>query len=155
MLVFDVQDDGKLSLVRFRGDILEGVETVLAGIPAAVQRTSVRFDCEHINYINTMGVGAFGRFMKNFGATRQLEFVRCPQSFIEHAMMVPSMVGGGRVTSLYVNFECPSCRRHRLKLVDRSVMKSHDLFPNEPCPGCSKPMHIMLDADALDERFLG
>lgn len=154
-LQVEIKDDMNQSVVFLRGDILEGAEFALEALTTIPPQRSVVFDLEQLGFINSYGVGGFARFMKRFTQNHAVSFIRCPQGFVDQAVLVPSMVGNGRVLSLYVNFECPGCGRYRLKLVDRQHIRSHDLFPSEPCPGCGKPMHIMVDADELDARFLG
>jgi len=74
----------------------------------------------------------------------QLEFHDCPVSFFGHALMMPGMLGNGKVSSFRAPFSCDVCKTSAEVLLDAKDVRAGKL-PKELCSRCSSPMAFEFD----------
>ena len=101
--------DGALHVV-LSGSVLESAKDELDELRDLIDGKDVRLHCGGLTYINSIGTGAWMKFMANVNSDKFV-FQNCSFAFVEHLNIIPGMVGKGRVESVQVPYRCQACER--------------------------------------------
>jgi hypothetical protein len=143
-----------ITLVRLGGPIDEHMGEALEDLRSQVKTPRVIFDTEQVSLINSIGAARWMAHMREYAGV-EVSFIKCPAAFTSLCLMMPDLVGEGRIESLYAHYYCPSCDDelkdqliHRAEIsVDRATGRA--TFPTRSCPSCKTAMNV----DPDDEDF--
>ncbi len=102
----------ELITVAFDGALTEGVQIALHDVTSRLpsQPVRIRFDMAGIRQVNSIGIREWLTFVRGIEKKHALVFAECPAEFMGFALMVPGIVGAGRVESFSCVFRCLTCR---------------------------------------------
>jgi hypothetical protein len=123
----------------------------------AAGQASVVFDFSGITLVNSLGIQAWGRFMKGLPPALKIGFHRCPLRIVNQINLFPGFLGGRKVVfiSFYAPYRCSGCNASEsvlLKAKDCLVAKGGAKAygaPARACHKCSKPMEFA----AIEEKY--
>lgn len=131
------------------GNIDERVTEGLAEVSAGVKTSTVTFDCDSVQSINSIGIRQWTMFMATFGAQRKMSFRNCPPALIDYATMLPKIFGSGKVASLYLSYYCEPCDLSSQALIDFARLKADRAAALGRCPRCANDLQTDMDLDAV------
>ncbi len=135
---FLVDDAASMSTrtIRLEGDLDERVDLGQLGKLAGAR---MRIDLSGVTRINSAGVHRWVLCLEILTKGRQVELCRCSSAFVAQALMIPNMIAGARVESVFLDYWCEPCEQNEVVLV-ASVA---DLQTRPQCPRC----HSVLEPD--------
>lgn len=138
------------STVVLSGDIDERVTEGLAEVSAGVKAsTTVTFDCDSVQSINSIGIRQWTMFMATFGSQRKLSFRNCPPALIDYATMLPRIFGSGKVATLYLSYYCEPCHLSSKALIDFARLKADRATATGRCARCATELQTDMDLDSV------
>jgi anti-anti-sigma regulatory factor len=101
-------------------------------------------DLEHVDRINSIGVGKWLHFVRDIEQSGQtLTFERCSPQIVLQISMISNFVGTrSRVKSLFVVYVCPSCSTEHLHLSEVVYGKPLGMASTMSCPKCKSAMQV-------------
>jgi anti-anti-sigma regulatory factor len=142
--------------IALRGDVNEASEEHFKSLLSKIEVSSVMFDVEKIELVNSLGA----RYWINFINALQkrninLGFMKCSVAFVECCNIYPKFVPSGTLRSLMIMGECKSCGLQESVLLDASEFASDDPFVNKVCSKCKKPLASHVDLDEYLQSVRG
>lgn len=138
--------ESQLTTVKLVGPIDEHVADVLDDLKAQVRTPRVRFDCEGVSLINSIGAASWMAYLRDF-QNLEVTFVRCSTAFTSLCLIMPDLIGTGTVESLYMTYYCATCDQEAAALLERDKVKTEGI-PLLKCDTCKQVMAI--DPDDAD-----
>jgi hypothetical protein len=137
--------------VALDGDITDNVGPALKKLAKALTQPTIRFNCERVRRISSVGCLRWQQFLLDLGAPRRLEYIRCSVSFTAAALMVPSLLGErGRLLTFHAPYTCRSCRASHEPLIEVDALKRSHRFPPLTCGKCAEAMEPDLDVEQVE-----
>jgi hypothetical protein len=140
-----------LTTVTLSGDVNEHVDVALRDIRTRLKGRRVTFDVGGVGVLNSVGCSSWLAHIKAFDGF-DLAFVNCQYTFVTLAMLVPELVGCGRIESFFVRYYCEACDSgdYHSMLAGRAETLARGGFKAEPCPTCGS----LMEAEPADQDFL-
>ncbi len=135
---------GALTSVKLKGKVDEAARDWLKALEAELTTPAVVLDCQDVLYFNSVGVNAWIKFFDAAGKTCRLTFVNCSSIFASMVCMTSAFVGGGKILSLYLPYECRSCRKVGDELVLATEYQNGEA-PEKKCQKCGQMRASILD----------
>lgn len=141
--------------VRLEGDLIEGMDRHLDALKAELgQAKAVVFDCDKVRHVNSPGVRFWLLFVGDVSKNAVLHFQNCPSLFVGYTLMLPSMIGGGKILSFRASFGCKSCNASMDPLIfSKDVVRG--MLPHPKCPRCQDVMESDLNEGRDLDQLLG
>lgn len=124
-----------VTVVSLLGDIDEVTPPMLGRLHTLVESSKLIFDCAGVRRINSFGARSWALILAGFVSKFEISFIRCPQAFLDMAIMVPAFTHKRPILSFYTAFRCTDCSRESLQLIEMRGKKG--IVPERPvCPRC-------------------
>ncbi len=152
---FTIAKNGDVLQVAMRGDFDEGLEAHLAALAAKIETTSVIFDAEKVELINSLGARHWIGFV--LGLTkRQIHssFERCSPAFVEACTLYPKFVPSKSMKSLMMPVEC-DCGYQGHAILTENEWSQTNVLNGCACPKCSGVLHPTVDPDDFLQSVKG
>ncbi len=147
---FTIKESPTSADVHLNGDLTDNVGPALKRLGKALTHGTIRFHCENIGRISSVGCLRWQQFVHDLG-DRRIEFLRCSTAFADAAFMLPALLGSkGRVLSLYASYTCRSCRSGLELLIDVDAVKKSKKFPVATCSKCAEALEADLDVEQIE-----
>ena len=125
-----VDDTASPRTIRLEGDLDERVD--LLGRLGKLAVPVMHIDLSGVTRINSAGVHRWVLCLEFLTNGRRVELCRCSSAFVAQALMIPNMIAGARVESVFLDYWCERCEQNETVLV-ASVA---DLQTRPQCPRC-------------------
>jgi hypothetical protein len=151
LMLWDVAlEEGQLR-VYLDGDFIEttdfaGLDRQLAGM--------VDFDASGVRYINSHGSRRWVAFLRELDTVETYTFSRCSVAFTMQASMLDGFIGKGSITSMMVPFQCETCDREDVRLLQVAAITDESgalALPRFRCSRCGSP----LSEEEIPEKYFG
>lgn len=138
--------------IRFEGAFKEGLQLTLneiAGRLPTAKRATIHFDMAGVSNVNSIGIREWLTFVRSIELKHELIFRECPDSFMGFALMVPGVIGKGRVESFVCHYRCRTCRvTSQARRLGADVRR--DGLGTAACGNCGNEMESQIsDGDDL------
>lgn len=144
-----IKEDGGQVTVALKGNLTEECEDALLELRDRLRSVHVVFECAEIKYINSYGTGRWLNFVRDLGAHSTYEFRNCTINFLDYAIMLPSFIGKGVVTSLLIPYTCPDCGNFTAELVEGSSVLASQSLPEVICRKCETSAESEVNISSL------
>lgn len=139
-----VNRSGALTTVKLKGKVDEGARDWMVALQAELTTPQAVLDCQDVFYFNSVGVNFWIRFFAAAGKTCSLTFVNCSSIFSSMVCMTSTFVGGGKIRSLYLPYECRTCRKVADELVLATEYRDSEAPPKK-CQKCGQMKESVLN----------
>ena len=115
------------------------------------QREPLRLNLKGLTRLNSIGIRNLLKFITDFSPCAFV-YEECPSEFIDQVNMIPALLGvknNGKIKSLFVPFECPTCDHEDEVLSEVSeytALKSGGSGPAHTCSKCGGKMNVLMDS---------
>lgn len=98
--------------------------------------TAIRVECGGIESINSIGVGAWLRFMEGLPVGVAFELHKCPGPFLTYCQLIDRFLRRGPIASVLLRWECLDCGYKEPVVL--SAKEAAAVKVLEACPRCKK-----------------
>ncbi len=150
---FEIKPEG--IAVSFEGAMTEGVQLTLNEVSGRLPNkpARIRFDMRGVTHVNSIGIREWLTFIRGIELKHTMTFAECPASFMGFALMVPGIVGKGRVESFASVYRCHTCRTTtQVSLVGDEVRTKG--LSTQTCAACGSEMESQISDGADLQQML-
>jgi hypothetical protein len=150
-LSFRLQMQPEASTVRFSGEIDERAGAGLADL-APQLAGSVVFHFGSVRRINSAGVLAWLKFVRDLPAVSDLTYTHCSPAVVMQLNMIRDFRAGAKVVSFFAPYLCEHCGREEDRLIEvtQPPWRTAETLPEFACAQCKVPLQL----DDLPEAYL-
>ena len=111
----------------------------------------LKMNVRQFSRLNSIGIRNLLRFLSEWGE-KAFEYLDCPSEFVDQVNMIPALLGvksQGKITTLFVPYECPDCDREEeflCNLSDFMGLKNGGEIPTKICAKCGGHMAVLSDS---------
>jgi anti-anti-sigma regulatory factor len=154
-LEFDIQESKTETVVLFRGQVDVQVEETLKELERRIKTPRVRFDCEGISRLNSVGITIWLKALESLNG-RTYSFFNCNEQFLDAAVMIPLFPGTGWIESIKIRYNCDGCQHTENFVLETNGERIPNVDTSAKCPKCTAELETDMDLienlDTLNER---
>lgn len=145
MLNYKVEKQKDVTSIFLKGPIDENASEVLNRLQADIGRDKIcEFNFRDIDYINSLGLRSWVNFFRVFQDGKSITFTECTPDIIMQINMVSCFSSSAKISSFYVSFNCMSCNKETVHLLENISQKEEALEQSKKmsCEKCGAPLEL-------------
>ena len=155
MFKYEIKEgiDEEENIVFLSGPITELAAKGLNDLLSRAKRSkNWVFNFKSMEYINSLGIRVWCKFLRSFSEGRNIVFEECPPTLVGQINTRKHVIGSASIKSFYGDFVCCDCDHEEAVLLQTAdgIEKIEEICNSRKCEKCGAAMEL----DAELEEFL-